>query len=140
MTNLATKNGSLIVKNGSIAENCGCCGGGCSQAVLDTIPQVNAAWNVSGVSGAVWPNDGYRSTRAKRIFTSSGPKKARVDTVTENGAWSNKTGSVELMPGSLSYIVPGNLIYHSPAGQTNGNRYGTASVSTNTTKIGRAHV
>ena len=24
---LATKNGSLIVKNGSIAENCGCCGG-----------------------------------------------------------------------------------------------------------------
>ena len=58
-----------------------------------------------------------------------------MDTVTENGAWSNKTGSVELMPGSLSYIVPGNLIYHSPAGQTNGNRYGTASVSTNTTKF-----
>ena len=27
MTNLATKNGSLIVKDGKIAQDCGCCGG-----------------------------------------------------------------------------------------------------------------
>ena len=27
MTNLATKNGSLIVKDGKLAEDCGCCGG-----------------------------------------------------------------------------------------------------------------
>ena len=30
MTNLATKNGSLIVKDGKLAENCGCCNGLCS--------------------------------------------------------------------------------------------------------------
>ena len=33
MTNLATKNGSLIVKDGSIAENCGCCGEDCTPFV-----------------------------------------------------------------------------------------------------------
>jgi hypothetical protein len=29
MTSIATKNGSIIVKDGSVAENCNCCGGVC---------------------------------------------------------------------------------------------------------------
>lgn len=50
MTNLAAKNNALIVKDGKIAENCGCCGGWyCCQApacAADTVASVTATFTV----------------------------------------------------------------------------------------------
>lgn len=50
MTNIATKNGSIIVKGGSVAEGCNCCGGwycdaapGCNSCESGTVPEVLTA-------------------------------------------------------------------------------------------------
>lgn len=61
---LATKNGSLIVKDGQIAENCDCCGGWycyCEQSscdlatILGLAPTACLSATITGVSG----NEGY---------------------------------------------------------------------------------
>jgi hypothetical protein len=70
---LATKNGSLIVKDGQIAENCGCCGGwwcyrcGCDKpTVVVTLSNFSAYYqfstlSVNGTYTLSHPNSGLAS-------------------------------------------------------------------------------
>jgi hypothetical protein len=63
MTNVATKNGSLIVKNGSVAENCNCCASGwycCADKVCLVQP--------SSVSISVTAEDFYTQYSATSNF------------------------------------------------------------------------
>lgn len=57
---IATKNGSVILKSGSVAENCGCCGGwqcykpeSCDDTISylrNNVPSITLTFNTSGLS------------------------------------------------------------------------------------------
>mgnify|MGYP006276495399 CR=1 FL=1 len=53
MSDIATKNGDVIVKDGSVAENCQCCGGGACQCVAPQQMQIEFNGNESGLLAQV---------------------------------------------------------------------------------------
>ena len=108
MTNLATKNGSLILKDGSIAENCGCCESGwyCCPSVSTCQHGLRAVVTVTAHdytmkysrADAVWKPD---------LYTSGGTTVSRASVNVINGAAISGTFQVP-----LTFFADGSGYYY----------------------------
>lgn len=99
---IATKNGSVILKSGSVAENCGCCGGQCGAAYPYSDPKDEGTWVPSGQwpqyavdykNNLTWtyvPNPGDGSGNTWYFWGSSGTSANGINATFEQQIdWSN---------------------------------------------------
>jgi hypothetical protein len=101
---LATKNGLLIVKDGSIAENCGCCASGwycCmdSKCVSDAIKSVSASITASDWSYQLTLSSSCGTKYASAYFKGSAATSTISLAYDGSSAWSG------LVPGSDCYVA-----------------------------------
>lgn len=96
---IATKNGSIIVKDGRLAENCGCCGGWycCpdSQCILDSGSASKAVVTVSG-------NQFF--TRRARTSVSWSDGRTTTGAATQTVVLSDLIGTHQLARGYVNFI------------------------------------
>jgi hypothetical protein len=110
MTDIATKGGAVIFKDGAAAENCNCCGGWyCPSAVCDSCPSgtsptlIRAQFTLVAGNGRV-----SFELPLKRIGTTQGVDAFTGDVLvcdTFKAMWGNTGG---LQPDSTYFTVPGS--------------------------------
>lgn len=88
---IATKNGSIIVKDGKLAENCGCCGGWyccrVSQCVSDGIESVTASISASDWSYQLTLSSSCGTKYASAYFKGSSASATKALTYDGSTAW-----------------------------------------------------